>query len=255
MCLRLKGQVAVVTGGGEGLGGAVAERFALEGARVIIADVNEIAGRETARRIQSCSQDALAIKTDVGEEPEVRALAEQVRQKYGRVDILYNNAGVLFHGKDAPAHALCTEIWDNTMRVNVRGLWLCTKYLLPLMMDNGGAIINLGSPTALNSSGAGMTAYSASKGAVLALTTVMANDYVSYKIRVNCIIPGTMDTPMNSQHLADPGVRKRALAKIPLGRFGTGADVAGLAVFLASSEAAYCTGGLYLADGGLCMVS
>lgn len=250
MSLRLKGLVAIITGGGVGLGSAVAERFALEGARVVIADVNEEAGRETAGRIKALDGDAEAIKTDVGEEAEVIRLATEVRERYGRVDILYNNAAVLFHGKDARAHEVSSDIWDSTMRVNVRGLWLCTKYLLPLLMDRGGSIIHVGSPTALNGSGAGLTAYSASKGAVLAMTTVMANDYASYNVRVNCIIPGTMDTPMNNGFLTDKATQVKLLERIPLRRFGKGEDVAGLALFLASKDAAYCTGGFYTADGG-----
>jgi NAD(P)-dependent dehydrogenase (short-subunit alcohol dehydrogenase family) len=251
MSLRLKQKVAIVTGGGAGLGSAVAERFAMEGARVVIAEVNETCGKETVERIEALHGEALTIKTDVGEESDVIALARQVREKYGRVDILYNNAAVLFHGKDAKAHEVCSDIWDRTMRVNLRGLWLCSKYLIPLMMEHGGAIIHVGSPTALNSSGAGLTAYSASKGAVLAMTTVMANDYASQKIRVNCIIPGTMDTPMNNGFLTDKGIQAKLLARIPLGRFGVGEDIAGLAAFLASNDSAYCTGGFYMADGGL----
>lgn len=251
MCLRLKDQVAIVTGGAAGLGRAVAERFALEGARVVIVDVNEKAARETTDRVNALGQCATVIKTDISVESEVVALANQVREKHGRVDILYNNAGVLFHGKDAIAHELSADIWDATMRVNVRGTWLCTKYLLPLMMDQGGAVINLGSPTALNGSGAGLTAYSASKGAILAMTTVMANDYATYNIRVNCIIPGTMDTPMNKGFLTNLEVQPKLLARIPLRRFGAGKDIEGLAVFLASSESAYCTGGFYMVDGGL----
>jgi NAD(P)-dependent dehydrogenase (short-subunit alcohol dehydrogenase family) len=251
MCLRLNDQVAIVTGGGEGLGSAVAERFALEGAKVVIADVNQKAARETVERIKAQGHDAVAIKTDISVEADVIALANQVREKYSRVDILHNNAGVLFHGKDAKAHELSADIWDTTMRVNARGMWLCTKYVLPLMMDHGGAIINLGSPTALNGTGAGLTAYSASKGAILGMTAVLANDYASYNIRVNCIIPGTMDTPMNKGFLTNLANQPKLLARIPLGRFGAGKDVAGLAVFLASSDSAYCTGGFYMADGGL----
>jgi NAD(P)-dependent dehydrogenase (short-subunit alcohol dehydrogenase family) len=251
MCLRLKQKVAIVTGGGAGLGRAVAERFALEGAKVVIAEVDEKRGRETVERIETDSGEALFIKTDTGEEIEVIALAQKVREKFGRVDVMYNNAAVLFHGKDARAHELSTDIWDRTMRVNLRGLWLCTKYLIPLMLENGGAVIHVGSPTALNGSGSGLTAYSASKGGIVGLTKVMATDYASNKIRVNCIIPGTMNTPMNDGFLTDEVVQAKLVARIPLGRLGVAADIAGLAVFLASEDSLYCTGGLYMADGGL----
>lgn len=251
MTMRLRERVAIVTGGGEGLGGYVAERFALEGAKVVIADINEEAGRETVARIEAGGRKALLIKTDVGEESEVVSLAAQVGDQYGRVDILYNNAGVLLSGRDGKAHELSSDTWDRTMRVNARGLWLCTKYLVPLMMDYGGAMIHVGSPTPMNSSGAGITAYSASKAVALALTKVMAADYGPYRIRVNCIIPGVMDTPMNKSLMGNQAEQPKWLSRIPLGRFGGGQDIVGLAVFLASDEASYCTGGFYMADGGL----
>lgn len=251
MSSRLTEKVAVVTGGGAGLGRAVAERFAREGARVVIAEVDDKRGNETVESIKSVSGQAWFLKTDVGNEAEVVALAKEVKDKYGRIDIMHNNAAVLFHGKDARAHELSTHIWDRTMRVNLRGFWLCTKYLIPLMLENGGTVIHMGSPTALNGSGAGLTAYCASKGGILALTKVMATDYAPNKIRVNCIIPGTMDTPMNGGFLTDKANQAKLLARIPLGRFGVAEDVAGLAVFLASDDSSYCTGGLYMADGGL----
>jgi meso-butanediol dehydrogenase / (S,S)-butanediol dehydrogenase / diacetyl reductase len=251
MTQRLSQKVAVVTGAGAGLGRAVAERFALEGSRVVIAEVDEKRGRETLDRIESLGADAVLVKTDVAEEADAIALADEVRKRYGHVDIMYNNAGILFHGKDAKAHELSLEIWDRTMRVNLRGFWLCTKYLLPLMLENGGAIIHVGSPTALNGCGAGLTAYCASKGGILGLTKVMAIDYAPNRIRVNCIIPGVMDTPMNEVFLVDKEVGAKQIARIPLGRLGVAEDVAGLAVFLASEDSQYCTGGLYMADGGL----
>lgn len=251
MCMRLKQKVAVVTGGGAGLGRSVAEKFAREGAQVVIAEIDENRGKDTCARIEAENAQAVFIQTDVGEEAEVIALAEKVRERYGRIDIMYNNAGVLFHGKDAKAHELSTEIWDRTMRVNLRGFWLCTKYLIPLMLENGGSVIHVGSPTALNGSGAGLTAYSASKGGIIALTRVMATDYAPNKIRVNCIIPGTMNTPMNDGFLTDETVQEKLISMIPLGRFGVAEDISGLAMFLASDDSSYCTGGLYTVDGGL----
>jgi NAD(P)-dependent dehydrogenase (short-subunit alcohol dehydrogenase family) len=251
MSLRLKEKVAVVTGGGAGLGRAVAERFAQEGAHVVIAEVNENKGMEATESIRKSGGRALFLKTDVSNEADVASLAKGVREKYSRVDIMHNNAAVLFHGKDAKAHLLSTDIWDCTMRVNLRGFWLCTRYLIPLMLDKGGSVIHMGSPTALNGSGAGLTAYSVSKGGILALTKVMAIDYAPNNIRVNCIIPGTMDTPMNDGFLTSDANRQKLLARIPLRRFGVAEDVAGLAVFLASDDSSYCTGGLYMADGGL----
>lgn len=247
----LENRVAVVTGSGAGLGQTVAERYAREGAKVIIAEIDPASGAQVAEDIQRQHGDAVFFRTDVGEESDVQALAEFIRTRHGRVDVLYNNAAVLDHSLDARAHELTTEIWDRTMRVNLRGLWLCSKYLIPLMMSGAGAsIIHVGSPTALNSSGSRLTAYSASKGGVLAMTKVMAIDYAQDGIRVNCIIPGTMDTPMNAKFFEDETVRQRFLARIPLGRLGSCEDITGLAVFLASDESRYCTGGVYLCDGG-----
>jgi meso-butanediol dehydrogenase / (S,S)-butanediol dehydrogenase / diacetyl reductase len=137
------------------------------------------------------------------------------------------------------------------MRVNLRGFWLCTKYLIPLMLDKGGSIINMGSPTAISGVGAGLTAYSASKGGVMGLTKAMAVDYAPSKIRVNCIIPGIMDTPMNKGLLVDEAAKVKQATRVPLGRVGAAEDIAGLAVFLASDDSLYCTGGQYMADGGL----
>jgi NAD(P)-dependent dehydrogenase (short-subunit alcohol dehydrogenase family) len=246
----LKNKVAVVTGGGAGMGRAVAERFAREGAEVVISEIDPERGKETVESICANGGKALFVQTDVGEESDVVSLADTVRTNYGHADVLYNNAAVLYHSQEARAHELSSDIWEKTLRVNLRGLWLCSKYMIPLMLKSGGSIIHVGSPTAVNGSGAGMTAYSVSKGGILALTKVMAVDYARDKLRVNCIIPGVMDTPMNATFLADEAHKSDMVVRIPLGHVGTSDDVSGLAVFLASSESAYCTGGVYMADGG-----
>lgn len=169
--------------------------------------------------------------------------------------MLYNNAGVLFHDRDARAHELSLEVWDRTMRVNLRGFFLCSKHVIPSMLkQGGGSIIHLGSPTGFLGCAPNLTAYSASKGGILGLTRVMAASYGPDNIRVNSIIPGTMDTPMNASVLSDADSRERFRAAIPLGRLGTPDDISGLAVFLASDESSYCNGGLYTCDGGLTAV-
>jgi len=159
---------------------------------------------------------------------------------------------VELHGQDARAHELSAETWDRTHAINLRSVWLCSKYAIPPMLEHhGGSIIHVASPTGLYGCAPGYTAYSASKGGVVALTRVMAADYARDNIRVNAIVPGTTDTPMIAPLLEDEGVRARLMALSPMGRLGRPDDVAGLAVFLASDESAYCTGGIYMADGGL----
>ena len=135
------------------------------------------------------------------------------------------------------------------MNVNLRGYWLCSKYVIPYMLERGGAIILIASRTGIRGF-AKLAAYSTSKGGVLALMRSMAVDYAPDHIRVNAIVPGTMDTPMNAEELSDPRVRERFIGKIPAGRLGVGEDIAGLATFLASNEAGFCIGGVYMADGG-----
>jgi NAD(P)-dependent dehydrogenase (short-subunit alcohol dehydrogenase family) len=253
--MRLKGKTAIVTGGGAGIGRAVAELYAREGASVAIAEIVTANGEAVARAIVGCGGKATFIRCDVSQAQDVKAMVEEAVRRYGGVDILVNNAAVQMHGQDARAHELAEEVWDRTMAINLRSVWLCSKYVIPAMLERGGgSIIHLASPTGLTGCAPTYTAYSASKGGVFALTKVMAVDYARDNIRVNAIVPGTTDTPMIASLLADSQVRARLVAKSPLGRLGTPEDVAPLAVFLASDESRYCTGGFYMADGGLLAV-
>jgi len=253
--MRLKDKVAIVTGGAAGLGRAVAVAFAREGARLVIADIDARNGEAALQEARRHRTDAAFLRTDIANEQDVRQLVRATLDAQGRIDVLYNNAAILFHDRDARAHELSLEVWDKVMGVNLRGFFLCSKHVIPAMLEQGGgSIIHVGSPTGFLGCAPTLTAYSTSKGGILGLTRVMAASYARDHIRVNSIIPGTMDTPMNASILADGETRERLREAVPMGRLGTAEDIAGLAVFLASDESAYCTGGLYACDGGLTAV-
>jgi NAD(P)-dependent dehydrogenase (short-subunit alcohol dehydrogenase family) len=249
--MKLKEKVAIVTGGGSGMGRAVAEQFACNGARVVIAEINAGSGEEVVATIRKKGGDAIFVHSDVSKTADVRAMIATTVECYGGVDVLYNNAAVQLIGQDGRAHELPEEIWDLTLSINLRGLWLCSKYTIPTMLKRGGgSIIHAASPTGLKAC-PGYSAYSASKGGVIALTRTMAVDYARDNIRVNAIVPGVTDTLLIRELTADEKTRARLIAATPLGRLGTPTDVTGLALFLASDESSFCTGGLYMVDGGL----
>lgn len=249
--MRLKDKVAVVTGGGVGIGKAVAKRYGREGAKVIVAEIDAPTGAATAKGIEGEGGEALFVRTDVAEEDQVKAMVRAGLERFGRIDVLFNNAAVLSLHQERRAHELSNEVWDRTMDVNLRGYWLCSKYVIPSMLKHGGgSIIHVASPTGIFGF-TRLTAYSASKGGVFGLMRAMAADYAPDHIRVNAVIPGTIDTPMNAAEFQDPEARKRYAELTPAGRIGTADDLCGIAVFLASDESAYCVGGIFTVDGGL----
>ena len=233
----------------------MAARFAHEGASVVAADMNEADGAALAEELTSQGRDAMFVRTDVSQECAVKALYETTLARYGRVDVLYNNAAILLPDRDRPVNEISVETWDYVMGVNLRGAFLCAKYAVSSMLENGGgSVIFLGSPTGLVGCAPALTAYSASKAGIMGLTRVMAAAHARQDIRVNSIVPGTMDTPMNAYILGDQSAREQYRDAVPMGRLGVPRDIEGIAVFLASDESSYCTGGLYMCDGGLTAV-
>jgi 3-oxoacyl-[acyl-carrier protein] reductase len=246
--MRLAGKVAVVTGGGSGIGRAIALAYCREGARVAVVDRNQEAAERTASEAGSAAR---AVVADVGKVDEVRATMSRVLADLGRLDVLVNSAAIQLHGEDGRCHEVAEDIWERTLHVNLFGPFICMKYAIPAMLrGGGGAIVNIASPTGLHGRAALYTAYSASKAGVITLTRVAAVGYAKDGIRVNAIVPGPTDTPLIAGPLEDPARRARIEAAIPVGRLGTPADLTGAAVFLASDESAFATGGLFVIDGG-----
>ena len=251
---RFENKVVVITGAGSGIGRTAALAFAREGGSVVIGDVNEDEGAETVRQILADNGFATAVRCDVRQPEDVQALIARAVTDFGGVDVLYNNAGVVRYGT---VEELSVEDWDFQIDVNLKGTFLTCKYAIPRMRQRGGgAIVNTASVQAFASQKT-VPAYAASKGGVVSLTTTIALDHADDNIRCNCIAPGTIRTPMVDQ-AADtfgPDDPEGAIAEWgrlhPLGRVGKPEEVANLVLFLASDEAAFCTGGAYRVDGGL----
>jgi NAD(P)-dependent dehydrogenase (short-subunit alcohol dehydrogenase family) len=250
--MRLRDKVAIVTGGGAGIGGAICTRFAEEGARVVVAEIDPGRGEAKVGSIRKAGGQATFVRTDVAQKSDVEAMVEAAVRAYGAIDVLVCNAAVQLHGEDGRAHEITEELWDRTFAINARGAWLCAKYAIPVMLkQKRGSIIHIASPTGLVGCAPAYTAYSSSKAVMFGLTRVMAAGYGRDNIRVNAIVPGPTDTPLIAGLLSDPATRAFLDGLSPLGRVGKPEEVAELAVFLASDESRYCTGGFYMSDGGL----
>ncbi len=253
--MRLQNKVAIVTGGGMGMGQAAAFRMAEEGAKIVIADVNEQAGNETVAAIKAAGGEASFVKADVSKAAQVEAMVAAAESIYGGLDIIFNNAAIQLHGVDKRPHELDEEIWDRIVSVNLKGVWLCTKYAVQAMLRRGsGSIINNASPTGLVGCALNDTAYSSAKAGVFGLTRVTAANYAKNKIRANAIVPGPMETTLVAALMANPEQKARLDNLTPMGRMGKAHEIAGLVAFLASEDASYCTGGTYMADGGMTAV-
>jgi len=242
--MRLTHKVAIITGGGSGIGKAIAQAFVREGAQVVISGRNQVKLQSAAKEI---GPNCVPVTCDVADPAEITSLVNAAVEKFKRVDILVNNAGVLLPGT---AETLSDEVWEQTFNTNVRGVWQLSRAVLPHMRaGGGGSIINMGS--VLSSLGArNRVAYAASKGAVLAMTKAMALDHAAENIRVNCICPGIVETEMVAAFGMDESARKQRIAMHPAGRFGQPDDLAGMAVLLASDESMWITGSAFTVDGG-----
>lgn len=245
---RLEEKVALITGGGAGIGKAIAETFAREGAEVIVADRDAAAGEAAAAAIVNKNGAAVAKAADVTDLAQVKALMGEVAELFGRLDILVNNAGV---GERSDFRHLDDAAWDRVWQVNVEGTVRCAREAFELLRLSGKAsVINISSLMA-DKHTRQMSAYSASKGAISALTRSLAVEYAPYGIRVNHLAPGYIDTDMIGRFTGNPLIAKLLLGQTPLRRFGAPQDVANAALFLASDEAAYVTGAGLAVDGGM----
>jgi 3-oxoacyl-[acyl-carrier protein] reductase len=244
---RLAGKVALITGAGSGIGRASAERFAAEGARVAVVDLK--GAEETAAAIGSAGGEALALGTDVGDEDAVAAMAAEALERFGKVDVLMNNAGIL--DDYLPAAEMPTEVWDRVMGVNLNAQFFTSRALLPQMVERGdGAIINVASTAGLNG-GNGGAAYTTSKHGVIGFTRQLAFDYARKGVRCNVICPGAVETGMTKEIFASPDAAvMEAVESAPIGRWAQPDELANVALFLASDEASFVNGAVYLVDGG-----
>lgn len=250
--MRLKGKVAIVTGAAAGIGRASALLFAREGAKVVTVDLDEGGILSLADEIAAGGGEPVAVQADAARGEDVQRVVQAALKRFARVDILFNNVGIVPHGK---IHTIPEAEWDRTMTINVKSMYLCCREVIPIFLrQGGGVILNTSSATALRSV-ADRVAYSTSKGAVLALTRSMALDYVRDNIRVNCLCPGTVDTPSFRQRMAafaDPEEALRQfVARQPMGRLGTADEVAQAALYLVSEEAKFVTGVAFPIDGGM----
>ncbi|MDD5112273.1 MAG: SDR family oxidoreductase [Candidatus Altiarchaeota archaeon] len=245
----LEGKVALVTGGGSGIGRSAAIAFSREGAKVVVADIQSDGGNETVALIKKSGGSAIFIKADVSKAKEVEAMVKKAVEAYGALDCAFNNAGI--EGASSPTADCTEENWDRTLGINLKGIWLCMKYEIPEMLKKGrGAIVNTASIAGL----VGFTnlpAYTASKGGVIQLTKAAALEYAKAGIRVNAVCPGVIKTPMIDRFTkGSKEAEAQFAAGAPAGRLGTPGEIAEAVVWLCSDKASFVTGHPMVVDGG-----
>jgi len=248
---RLDGKVALITGAGNGMGRVASVLFAQEGARIVVADWSEAGGAETVAAVEAAGGEAAFVKVDVARAEQVEAMVAVAMDRFGSLDVLYNNAGI-FPADDGGVTETPEPTWDRVMEVNLKGVWLGCKYGVPAMLaSGGGSIVNVASFVALMGAATAQIAYTASKGGVLAMTREIAVEYGRQGIRANSLCPGPIATPMLEELMSDPDRRARRLVHIPMGRLCQAEELAKAALFLASDESSFMTGAQLVVDGGI----
>ena len=249
MTTALRGKVAIVTGGTSGIGRDTAVLFAKAGAKVVVAGRREAEGKETIDLIRAAGGDGLLVKTDVSRAADVRALVQKTVEKFGRLDVAFNNAGI--EGSWSPIAEQSEEDWDSTIDINLKGVWLCLKYEIQQMLKQGGGgvIVNMASVAGFIGS-AGAATYCASKHGVMALTKSAALETARSGIRVNVVCPAVIETPMGERLWGAPEAKKFALGLHPIGRFGKPEEIADAVMWMCSDGASFMTGQSLVLDGG-----
>jgi NAD(P)-dependent dehydrogenase (short-subunit alcohol dehydrogenase family) len=249
MLADLKDKVAIVTGGTSGIGREAAVLFAEAGAKVVVSGRRATEGAETVDLVRAAGGDALFVKGDVSQSADVQSLVQKTVEKFGRLDLAFNNAGI--EGNWVPIVEQSEEDWDRTIDINLKGVWLCLKYQIQQMLKqkSGGAIVNMASISGLMGS-AGAATYSASKHGVIGLTRSAALETARAGIRVNAVCPAVIETAMADRLFGEPEFNKYALSLHPLGRFGTPKEVAEAVVWMCSDRASFMTGHYIVLDGG-----
>ena len=249
--MRLKDKVALITGASSGIGKESALLFAKEGAKLALVDVNDAEGERAVQQISDDGGQAIYIHADISKDSNCQQMISKTEDHYGRLDILFNNAGIM-HSDDDNAEITEEEVWDLTMNINAKGVFLGCKYGIPaLRRSGGGSIINTASFVALLGAATPQVAYTASKGAVLALTRELSVIHAREHIRVNALCPGPLKTELLMKFLDTEEKKQRRLVHIPMGRFGEAHEMAKAALFLASDESSYVTGSEFVVDGGI----
>jgi NAD(P)-dependent dehydrogenase (short-subunit alcohol dehydrogenase family) len=245
---RLDGKIALITGAAGGMGLEATKLFASEGARVVLTDVAEDAGRTAAREI---GESAAFVRADVSKSSDAEAMVRFAVETFGGLHVLYNNAGVML-AEDGGVVETDEEIWDRTMSINLKGVWLGCKFGIPAMLDSGGgSIVNVASFVALLGAATPQIAYTATKGGVLSMTREIAVEYARRGIRANALCPGPIETPLLKELFADDAARQRRVVHIPIGRLGQAEEVVRAALWLASDESSLMTGAALVVDGGI----